>query len=228
MACTTLPTPETDYIFGSKGNEATCSAQGFFIQIGTIACLLGSSLACYYNLTIKQGWNESKLKRKKIVYFLLIPPIITGFAFAGAAIPYYDNVLVWCNNSARWWPEVPVILAIFCTTVIMGDVVFSVYKNERSSSRYSQRGNRLSKMVLNQSIWFVAAFYVTWIPYLALQVSATSLRNFVFLQIPYQKFRVVSITVYVVLRHRLRHLWAHSCSCHFGPPSRLLELFSLL
>ena len=101
MAFTTLPTPETDYIFGSKGNEATCSAQGFFIQMGTIACLLGSSLAFYYNLTIKQGWSETKLKRKQIVYYLLIPPIITGFAFAGAAIPYYDNVLVWCNNSAR-------------------------------------------------------------------------------------------------------------------------------
>jgi hypothetical protein len=128
----------------------------------------------------------------------------------------------------RWWPEVPVILAIFCTTVIMGDVVFSVYKNERSSSRYSQRGNRLSKMVLNQSIWFVAAFYITWIPYVALQVSVTSLGNFVLLRSPNQKSRVVPITVYVVLRHRLRHLRAHSSSCHFGPPSRLLELCRLL
>ncbi|KAL3801630.1 hypothetical protein HJC23_013135 [Cyclotella cryptica] len=101
MAFTTLPLPEIDYIYGSKGSKATCTAQGFFIQMGTIACLLGSSLALYYNLTIKQGWSEPKLKRKQIVYFLLILPIMTGFAFAGAGIPYYDNVFVWCNNSAR-------------------------------------------------------------------------------------------------------------------------------
>jgi hypothetical protein len=101
MALTTLPTPGTDYIYGGKGNDATCTSQGFFIQMGTIACLQGSSLAVYYNLTIKQGWTESKLKRKRTGYFLLIPPIIIGFAFAGAGIPHYDNVLVWCNNSAR-------------------------------------------------------------------------------------------------------------------------------
>ncbi|KAL7488284.1 hypothetical protein ACHAW6_013868 [Cyclotella cf. meneghiniana] len=169
MTFTTLPMPKADFIYGSKGNEATCTAQGFFIQMGTISCLLGTSLALYYNLTIKHGWSESKLKRKRIIYFLLIPPFITGFTFAGAGIPYYDNVLVWCNNSAKWWPELPVILAILLSTIVMGDTVSSVYKKESASSRYSGGGNKLSKMVFKQAMWFVAAFYITWVPYLVLQ-----------------------------------------------------------
>ncbi len=78
------------------------------------------------------------------------------------------------KSSFRWWPELPVILAILFTTVVMGDVVSCVYKKERASSRYSRGGNTLSKMVFKQAMWFVAAFYITWVPYLALQVSSKS------------------------------------------------------
>lgn len=95
MALTSLPIPEETYIYGSKGNDATCKAQGFLIQMGTIACLLGVSLAVYYNLTIRRGWSESEMTRRRVVYFLLIPPstIIIGFVFAGVGAPFYDNVM---------------------------------------------------------------------------------------------------------------------------------------
>jgi hypothetical protein len=101
MSFTTLPTQQEDYIYGSRGNDGTCKAQGFFIQMGTIACLMGVSLALYYNFTIKQGWNEARMKRNHILQYLLATPIAIGLAFACAGIPFYDNVLVWCNNSAK-------------------------------------------------------------------------------------------------------------------------------
>jgi hypothetical protein len=55
----------------------------------------------------------------------------------------------------------------------MGIVCHDVYKKEKASSRYSAAGNdmNLTKMVFNQSLWFVGAFYITWVPYLAFQVS---------------------------------------------------------
>lgn len=109
-----------------------------------------------------------------MAYFLLVPPIIIGFVYAGIGIPYYDNVMVWCNNSAKWWPEVPVILAILYSTIIMGDVTYSVYKKESASSRYSGGGNKLSKMVFKQAVFFVGAFYFTWVPYLTLQFLLSS------------------------------------------------------
>ena len=82
-ALTTLPIPEADYIYGSRGNENTCTAQGFFIQIGTIACYLNISLSVYYMLTVVYGWSEERCKTNRAFFF--VPPIMVGlvFAFAG-------------------------------------------------------------------------------------------------------------------------------------------------
>jgi hypothetical protein len=52
----------------------------------------------------------------------------------------------------------------------MVDVSLNVYKKEKASSRYTGGSNKLSKMVFKQALWFVGAFYITWGPYLALQV----------------------------------------------------------
>jgi hypothetical protein len=52
----------------------------------------------------------------------------------------------------------------------MGDAVYNVYKKEKASSRYSGGSNKISKMVSEQAAWFIGAFYITWIPYLVLQV----------------------------------------------------------
>jgi hypothetical protein len=100
-ALTTLPTQASDELYGAKGNDQTCTAQGFFIQIGTIACFLNVSLATYYLLTIKYGWTETKMKRKRAAHFLFAPPIVVGLVYAFVGISYYDNVIVWCNNSAK-------------------------------------------------------------------------------------------------------------------------------
>ena len=100
-ALTTLPTPTEDYLYGSQGNENTCVTQGFFIQIGTIACYLNVSLAIYYHLTIINDWPETKFWITHLAHVLFAAPIIVGLAFSFAGIPYYDNVVVWCNNSAK-------------------------------------------------------------------------------------------------------------------------------
>ncbi|KAL7484675.1 hypothetical protein ACHAW6_010307 [Cyclotella cf. meneghiniana] len=98
---TTLPAPESLYLYGGKGNLQTCRAQGFLIQIGTIACYLSVSLAMYYLLTIKHGWSDEMLKRKRVAYFLYIPPIAIGLGLAFAGIPFYNSVMVWCSNTAQ-------------------------------------------------------------------------------------------------------------------------------
>ncbi|KAL7461664.1 hypothetical protein ACHAXS_002077, partial [Conticribra weissflogii] len=116
-AFTTLPTPQEDYLYGAKGNETTCKVQGFFIQIGTIACFMNVSLSIYYLLTINYGWKDGRLMTKRLWFF--IPPIVIGLAFAFVGIPFYDNLYLWCNNSARYWPEIPVIIAIFIATITM-------------------------------------------------------------------------------------------------------------
>ncbi len=100
-ALTIFSMPESDELYGAKGNTKSCKAQAFFIQIGTIACFLNVSLSLYYLLSIKYGWAEEKLKRRHDTCVLVIPPIVIGLVFAFAGLPFYDNVRVWCNNSAK-------------------------------------------------------------------------------------------------------------------------------
>lgn len=51
----------------------------------------------------------------------------------------------------------------------MGAVCVGVFKTERASRRYSSDANTISMMVVKQSFLFIGAFYITWVPYLALQ-----------------------------------------------------------
>jgi len=170
-ALTTIPLPKEDFIYGSHGNEATCKAQGFFIQVGTISAYLNVSLSVYYFCTINLAWTESKMM--KVRPWLFACPIIIGFALAFAGIPFYGNAILWCNNSADYWPDIPVAIAIFLVTVIMSNVCWHVHKQEKASKRWRQRGdapqNSLTTKVFWQSFWYLMAFYMTWPPYLALQ-----------------------------------------------------------
>ncbi|KAL3779349.1 hypothetical protein HJC23_007479 [Cyclotella cryptica] len=175
-AFTSLPTPVEDYIYGSKGNDATCIAQGFFIQLGTTACFINSSLSVYYYMTIIHGCSEDALKKKRFAFF--VPPILVGLSFAFAGIPWYYDMLIWCNNTGNWWPEIPVIISIVLATAVMGAVCVGVFKTERASRRYSSNANTISIMVVKQSLLFIGAFYIAWVPYLALQFMWASGRAF--------------------------------------------------
>ena len=81
------------------------------------------------------------------------------------------NLMV--HNSSGYWSEIPLCIAIFLATCIMSSVCLDVYKSEKRSNRWRQGGtaprNSLSKAVFWQSFWFTFAFYITWVPYLALQ-----------------------------------------------------------
>jgi len=174
-AFASLPIPKEDYILGAKGNPASCKAQGFFIQLGTISLYINVSMAFYYLLVIQFSWRERRLRKSPVYYLLYAVPITIGAVFAFAAIPYYENAVMWCNNSQKYWSEVPVGVAILIATYLMLSLCWFVYKSERASARFSARAttaNRasLSKQFFNQSMVYLAAFYLTWPAYLALQI----------------------------------------------------------
>ncbi len=96
-----------------------------------------------------------------------------------SGIPFYSNMVLWCDNTASWWPDIPVALAILSATVIMGIVCWDVYKKEKASARWRGAGtgrarNKLSIQVFWQSFWYLMAFYLTWPAYLTLQYSWAS------------------------------------------------------
>mmetsp|Transcript_16015 Transcript_16015/g.34843 ORF Transcript_16015/g.34843 Transcript_16015/m.34843 type:complete len:900 (-) Transcript_16015:27-2726(-) len=210
-ALTTLPIP-ADYgfgpIYGAKGTSATCTAQGYFIQLGSTAAYMNTSLAFYYLLVIKYGWSEIRIKRIRWALFLV--PILIGLAFAFASIPYNEPLALWCNNAASYWPEIPMIVTIGLATIVMGIVCWDVSSKERATKKYRTGDTgrpSLSRKVFWQSFFYLMAFYIVWPVYLALQfawASGYAFTNYGFIlaagtMVPLQGFW--NMLVYIRPRH---------------------------
>lgn len=103
--CTTWPIPKdensidnpSDYVYGNSGTIQTCTAQGFFVQLGIITPFYNALLACYYYLTIRREWKEKEFKRK-VEYIGHFIAISFGFgtAIAGLVMDLFNNSYVWC------------------------------------------------------------------------------------------------------------------------------------
>jgi hypothetical protein len=92
--------PDTDQswpVVGNIGTIATCSTQGFFIQLGIMVPLYTGFLVLYYFVTIRLGWTDSKFQNRVgrwghgiIVLFGM------GTAVAGLFLTLYNNAILWC------------------------------------------------------------------------------------------------------------------------------------
>ena len=82
----TWPMPRgTPFTYGARGNTQTCTAQGFFAQIGVSSVMYTVSLSTYYLLVIRYGWPESRIV--KVEPFLHAIPLVFGFATMIAGLP---------------------------------------------------------------------------------------------------------------------------------------------
>jgi len=121
--------------------------------------------------------SGQKPKCKKIRHWLFIFPIVIGLAFACAGIPSYGMLFSWCNNTAEWWPEIPVIVAITLTTSLYSIMTWDMYKTEQASNAHAfggGQGNPMSVATFWQSYWYLWPFYLVWLPYVALQFTWAS------------------------------------------------------
>ena len=61
----TWPIPAgTTGIWAASGTRQTCSAQGFFLQLGLAIPMYNASLSIYYLLVIRYNMQDTKLKRR--------------------------------------------------------------------------------------------------------------------------------------------------------------------
>ncbi|KAG7342680.1 hypothetical protein IV203_020624 [Nitzschia inconspicua] len=84
-------------IYGNIGNTMTCSAQGFFIQLGIMVPLYNSLLVLYFVLTIRRGWTEADFQQYAgPIGHTLIWIFGLGTAVAGLFLNLYNNANLWC------------------------------------------------------------------------------------------------------------------------------------
>ena len=82
-------------IYGAVGSEASCKAQGFFLELGFIgSTAFNAVLTTFYLLTIVYGYRDAKTMPLR-KYFMAIPSVL-AVSLASAAIPFYEPFYVAC------------------------------------------------------------------------------------------------------------------------------------
>lgn len=98
LGLSTWPIPkDSEDVFDARGNTATCTAQGFFIQLSLISPMYNSMLAVYYLLLVRYGLSETRIARKWEPFMHAYPLLIAfGTALSGLWLTLYNNANIWC------------------------------------------------------------------------------------------------------------------------------------
>jgi len=88
----------------------------------------------------------------------------------------FAKLYVWCDNTANWWPEFPVAIAILFTTCVMASIIRDVYKKEQAAKKWrmsnadgSRPQSTISKFFW-QSLWCECELFHTFDSYYSLDL----------------------------------------------------------
>jgi len=197
FALSTLPIPYDSGVYGARGNEKTCTAQGFILQFVITSPCYNLILAYYFMLVIRYHKTENKLR--KIEPLLHVIPLLVGSitSFLSLGLELYMNANLWC-----WIKPEPEIyrMALFIIPnwtffLIMVFFYFLTYKKvadlEKRVARYSfpkpsleekKRKASVSKSlkqkrkvahsvkIAHQAYCYFAAFLLSWTPTTILRI----------------------------------------------------------
>ena len=171
FATAAIPADDGYSISGAEGNDATCKAQGYFIQLGFTSVLYNVSLAMYYLLVIIRSWRERKLR--KIRLFLHGPLLLVGFGLAFGGLPFYAGFDYVCHlapdlerGDNLWkvfvFTVVPIGFSMFCITATMLFIYLHVRKKTLAARRWRLGSGDLDNRVFWQALFYTLSFYITW------------------------------------------------------------------
>ena len=145
---------EASSVAFAVGNDNTCKAQGFFLQLGLAIPILNACLSLYYLLVIRYSWSEEKIRKKAEPWFYAVG-ILVGFGTALAGIPLnlYHNSGLWCwiadasddhnsgiDNHHQFYRYtfyfIPLFLCFIAIAVNMGLLTWTVRRLESASKKY--------------------------------------------------------------------------------------------
>jgi hypothetical protein len=139
-------------IYGAVGTQASCTAQGFFFQLGYTGIFYNMVLTIYYVLVIKYGMRERRLFQLK--WFFHVPVLVAGFGLAFAGIPFYEYLFFACHipppplvdSSAliNIFSIVPISIVLVVSTTNMAIIYWHVHQQDKAANRW-----RMSSVVTN-------------------------------------------------------------------------------
>ena len=105
-AVSSLPMPKTSGSMGAYGNQGTCDAQGFFINVGITGSLMYSvTLGYYFDCIIRQNLRYEDFRKHREIWLHTVPTI------ANVALGIYciadDLINPGLNFCAPGFPSLP-------------------------------------------------------------------------------------------------------------------------
>lgn len=91
----TLPVPASSGVVFGRGNTATCTAQGFFIQLSSAIPIYMASLNTYFMLKIRYNVPSDVIRKRYEPWFHLVPvaqALLSGFL--GIALKLYNPIVI--------------------------------------------------------------------------------------------------------------------------------------
>lgn len=98
MSLSTWPMPNATNLYATLGTQGTCTAQGFFVQMGTAAPLYSGFLSVYYVLMVRYNWSETRgrMITWEIRFHCLAWLLTLGTALAALGLEQYNPANLWC------------------------------------------------------------------------------------------------------------------------------------
>lgn len=155
--------PEGSPALWASGTQATCSAQGFLIQLGVGTVLYNASLSIFYLCVVALSMTDEKMKKMEWILHAIPLGFSFGTAAAGIPLKLYNNVglLCWiaslpygcedgssrvgegeCERGHYAWAfrwamyYIPIWFCILLVSMIMCVVVYLVWSKQRASQRF--------------------------------------------------------------------------------------------
>jgi len=170
--------PTSDVTYQAHGNDLTCTAQGFALQLGYGSVFFNLVLAIYFYLIIARRWREDDFRRVRHLVFGTA--LFVGISLACGGIPFYEANLFICYIHAppfttSWIPItffffIPICSAIIGITIFTFLLYRFVFATNHAASKWrlataagkKKVRNKMQEQVFWRCFWYLLAFYLPW------------------------------------------------------------------
>jgi hypothetical protein len=160
------PVPEGT-VWGSMGNQTSCTAQGFLVHFfATFSTLTNATLAVTYLLIVRYSWTEERLRRSQpILLFLVpfciavivtIPPLIyDAYNFGGLYLCFIQASPLGCDDedsatpcergaNAKFLSSLSLVPIVIANIISIGSMILlyrTILHKERARDQYRPGGS---------------------------------------------------------------------------------------
>lgn len=182
-ALTVLPLPQSSGVYGAMGNDATCAAQGFFIQFGLAIPCYNASLCYWFLKSITQNMHPNEFRKQLEPYChitSLLVPFVSAVVYISLDLFNVRGYVCWIQGDTPYVlilellagaiPVISFTIVLYCLirvyySFIVKERLMRQYSTSASGMQWRSRSNSslISKqLAARQGLLFGCSFFITY------------------------------------------------------------------